>query len=66
MGPEHAHEFLEGLEARTHGRPHPFLQMVLCPLGLFVTPEQLKGFFEIVGADDGGVPANQSRLSDCR
>src|SRR5664279_2096971 len=48
MGPEHAHEFLEGFQPRPHRGVHPFLQMVFRPLGLFVVPEQLKGFFEVL------------------
>ena len=61
VGAKHAYEFLEGLQARTHGRAHPFLQMVFRPLGLVVFPEQLKGFFEVIGAYDGRVPTDQGR-----
>ena len=32
-------------------------------LGLLVAPEQLKGFFEVVGADAGRVPPYQRRKS---
>src|SRR5580700_5071742 len=53
-------KFLEGLQPRTHGRTHPFLQVVLAPLGLLVIPEQLESFFEVVSAHDRRVPANQS------
>src|SRR5712692_375634 len=61
VGAEHAHELLKGLQARTHGRTHPFLQVLLGPFGLLVKPKQLKGFFEVVSADDGRVPADQCR-----
>ena len=45
--------FLKGSRRERMAEPHPFLQMLLGPLGLLVTPEQLKGFFEVVGADIG-------------
>jgi hypothetical protein len=35
--------------------------MFLGPFGLLVIPEELKGFFEVVGADDRSVPTDQRR-----
>src|ERR1035441_2854449 len=61
MPTQHAHEFLEGLQPGAHGRTHPFLQVFAGPLGLLVIPEQLKSFFEVVGADDRRVPPHQRR-----
>ena len=59
MRTKHADEFLERLQPRAHGRAHPFLQVVFGPLGLLVVPEQLEGFFKVVGAHDRRVPPHQ-------
>src|ERR1039457_1101290 len=61
MHAEHTHEFLERLQSRAHGRAHPFLQVVLGPLGLLVVPEHLEGFFEAVSTHDRRVPPHQCR-----
>src|SRR5438874_13150809 len=48
MPAQHPHEFLEWFQPRSHGRAHPFLQVLLGPLELSVIPEQLECFFEVV------------------
>src|ERR1039457_3236754 len=53
--------FLKGSQPGTHGRTHPFLQVIAGPLGLPVIPEQLKSFFEVVGTHDRRVPPHQRR-----
>ena len=56
-----AHELLERLQPRAHGRAHPFLQLVLGTLGLLVIPEHLEGFFAVVSARNRRVPPHQRR-----
>jgi hypothetical protein len=42
MPTQHAHEFLEGLQPGTHGRTHPFLQVIGGPFGLLKRAEAAK------------------------
>lgn len=61
MAAQQPDEFLEGFQARPHGRVHPLLQMGFGPGGLFVVPEQLKSFLQAVGSHDRRVPLDQRR-----
>src|SRR6266446_10593287 len=61
MPAEHTHEFLEWFQPRTHGRAHPFLQVIPGPLGLLILPEHLESLFEVVSAYDRRVPLHQRR-----
>src|SRR6202162_552997 len=59
MSAELANELLEGLESRAHGRVHPATQVVGTSTRLAVFPEELKGLLEVIGPDDGRIPAHQ-------
>src|SRR5437773_3254255 len=59
MSPQRTHQLLEGSEPGAQGRVHPAAQMLCGPSRLTVGPEELKDFFEVVGALDGAVPAHQ-------
>src|SRR5215470_2157737 len=59
MSPQPSNQVPERLESGAHGRVHPALQMLFGPSGLTVAPKELKGFLQVIGADDGRVPAHQ-------
>src|SRR5262249_21231352 len=61
VGAQHLCECLERLQLRAHCRVHPLSQMLCGTPGLLVLPEQLEGFFQIPGAHQRRVPANQRR-----
>src|ERR1043166_9071075 len=60
MSPQPSNQFLEGLKPGAHGRVHPALQMLFSPSRLTVAPEELEDLLQVIGADDGSVPAHQS------
>jgi hypothetical protein len=59
VGPEHSCEFLKRLQPRPHGRVDPFEQMLFGTPRLLVAPEQLEGFLQVPGSDQGRVPPHE-------
>ena len=51
--------FLNGSRRDRMAEVHPLLQVLFGTGWLLVFPEKLEGFFQVVGADDGRVPAHQ-------